>query len=152
LGVTAARLGRQHLLEDQHVKLTTHQAQAVVAAATAKAAEMNVSMNVAVLDAGGHLKAFLRMDGAVVGSIDVAMKKAKTAVLFEANSETVWDYCKPGAPAPGLELTNGVLATFAGGIPLRATDGEVLGAIGISGGAVTQDAQVAKAGATAFVD
>jgi uncharacterized protein GlcG (DUF336 family) len=134
------------------VKLTTQQAQSVLAAATAEATEMNVPMNIAVLDAGGYLKAFLRMDGAVLGSIDVAMKKAKTAILFEVNSEAVWDYCKPGAPAPGIELTNGVLITFAGGIPLRTTDGEVLGAIGISGGAVPQDARVAKAGATAFAD
>jgi uncharacterized protein GlcG (DUF336 family) len=139
-------------MEDQNVKLTIQQAQTVVAAATAEASEMKVPMNIAILDAGGHLKAFVRMDGAVLGSIDVAMKKAKTAILFETNSEAVWDYCKPGAPAPGLELTNGVLVTFAGGIPLRTTGGEVIGAIGISGGAISQDARVAQAGATAFVD
>jgi uncharacterized protein GlcG (DUF336 family) len=138
-------------MEDQNVKLTIQQAQTVVAAATAEANEVKVPMNIAILDAGGHLKAFVRMDGAVLGSIDVAMKKAKTAILFETNSEAVWDYCKPGAPAPGLELTNGVLVTFAGGIPLRTTGGEVIGAIGISGGAISQDARVAQAGATAFV-
>lgn len=131
------------------MKLTTQQAQAVIAAAAARAAEIKVPMNIAVLDSGAHLKAFLRMDGAVLGSIDIALKKAKTAVLFEANSEAIWEYCKPGAPAPGLELTNDVLATFAGGIPLRAGN-EVLGAIGVSGGAVPQDASVAEAGAAAF--
>jgi len=90
------------------------------------------------------------MDGALLGSIDIAQRKARTAVLFEANSEALWDYCKPGAQAPGLELTNGILATFAGGIPLKTADGETLGAIGISGGAVAQDAEVARAGANAF--
>jgi uncharacterized protein GlcG (DUF336 family) len=131
------------------MKLTTQDAEAVIAAAVARASDIKVAMNIAVLDAGAHLKAFLRMDGAVLGSIDIALKKAKTTVLFEANSEAIWDYCKPGAPAPGLELTNDVLAVFAGGIPLRAGD-EVIGAIGVSGGAVSQDAAVAAAGAAAF--
>jgi uncharacterized protein GlcG (DUF336 family) len=131
------------------MKLTIQEAQSVMAAAVAKALEIEVPMNIAVLDAGGHLQSFLRMDGALLGSIDIALNKAKTAVLFEANSETLWEYCKPGAPAPGLELTNHVLVTFAGGIPLRA-GAEVLGAIGVSGGAVSDDAAVATAGAAAF--
>jgi uncharacterized protein GlcG (DUF336 family) len=129
------------------MKLTTQMAQAAVAAAAAKAAEIGVPMNIALLDAGGHLKFFCRMDGAVLGSIDVALKKAKTAVLFETNSENVWEYCKPGAPAPGLELSNHLLAPFAGGIPIKASNGDMLGAIGVSGGAVPQDTQVATAGA-----
>jgi uncharacterized protein GlcG (DUF336 family) len=132
------------------VTLRTQQAQAVVAAAIAKAVEIHVPMNIALLDSGGHLKAFIRMDGAVLGSIDLAMKKAKTAVLFETNSESVWEYCKPGAPAPGLELSNGLLATFAGGIPIRSA-GEVIGALGVSGGTTSQDASVAIAGVAAFV-
>jgi len=131
------------------MKLTTQVAQIAIAAAAARSVEIKVPTNIAILDAGGHLKAFLRMDGAVLGSIDIAMKKARTAVLFETNSENVWEYCKPGAPAPGLELTNDVLVTFAGGIPIRTRDGELLGAIGVSGGAVTEDAQVAAAGAAA---
>jgi len=131
------------------MKLTARMAQSAIAAATAEAAAIEVPMNIAILDAGGHLKSFMRMDGAVLGSIDIAMKKARTAVLFQTNSETVWEYCKPGAPAHGLELTNDVLITFAGGIPIRAADGEILGAIGVSGGAVPQDARVAAAGAAA---
>jgi uncharacterized protein GlcG (DUF336 family) len=78
------------------------------------------------------------------------MRKAKTAVLFEANSEAVWDYCKPGAPAPGLELTNGGLAPFGGGIPLRTADGTVIGALGVSGGTVSQDVEIARAAFAAF--
>ena len=131
------------------MKLTVEQAQSVMTAAVAKAAGLSVAMNIVVLDAGGHLKAFLRMDGALLASIDIARKKAKTSVLFEANSESVWEYCKPGAPAHGLEHTNHVLVTFAGGVPLRVGD-ELLGAIGVSGGAVSEDAEVAAAGAAAF--
>jgi uncharacterized protein GlcG (DUF336 family) len=105
---------------------------------------------VAVVDAGTHLKAFSRMDGAVLGSIDIAMKKARTAALFQANSETVWEYCKPGAPAPALELSNDGLAPFGGGIPLRSAHGEWLGAVGVSGGAVAQDMEIAQAAAAAL--
>jgi uncharacterized protein GlcG (DUF336 family) len=111
---------------------------------------MGIPVNIAVLDAGAHLKAFSRMDGALLASIDIAMKKARTAVLFETNSENVWNYCKLGAPAEGMQLTNGGLVTFAGGIPLRAPDGELLGAIGVSGGTVSQDFEIVEAAFSAF--
>jgi uncharacterized protein GlcG (DUF336 family) len=130
--------------------ITSRQAHAVLQAAEAKAAALGVPVNIAVLDAGAHLKTFTRMDGAVLGSIDVATRKARTAVLFQARSEAVWEYCKPGAPAPGLELSNGGLAPFAGGIPLHDPSGELLGAVGVSGGAVIQDLQIAEAGAAAL--
>jgi uncharacterized protein GlcG (DUF336 family) len=102
-------------------------------------------VNIAVLDAGTNLKAFSRMDGAVLGSIDVALGKARTAALFQITSDAVWDYCKPGAPAPGLDRSNGGLMTFAGGIPIVAANGEMLGAVGVSGGAVPQDREIAEA-------
>jgi uncharacterized protein GlcG (DUF336 family) len=130
--------------------ITSRQANAVLQAAEAKAVAIGVPVNIAVLDAGAHLKTFTRMDGAVLGSIDVATRKARTAVLFQARSEAVWEYCKPGAPAPGLELSNGGLAPFAGGIPLRDSSGELLGSVGVSGGAVTQDLEIAEAGAAAL--
>lgn len=100
-----------------------------------------------MLDDGAHLKACARMDGAVLGAIDVAQGKARTSVLFGITSEAVWDYCKPSAPAPGLELSNGGLMTFPGGVPLAAADGALLGAIGVSGGTPAQDAEIAQAGA-----
>ena len=131
--------------------LTSQQAHAVIAAGEAKAVAMGVPVNIAVLDAAAHLKAFTRMDGAVLGSIDVAMKKASTAALFQTTSEAVWDYCKPGAPAHALEHTNGGLAPFAGGIPLRSADGAVIGAVGVSGGSVPQDLEIAEAGAAALL-
>ena len=130
--------------------LTSVQARAVIAAAESKAAAIGVSVIVAVVDAGVHLKAFSRMDGAVLGSIDIAQKKARTSALFQINSEGVWEYCKPGAPAHALELTNGGLAPFGGGVPLRSAAGELLGAVGVSGGAVAQDAEIAAAAATAL--
>ena len=132
------------------MQLSSHQAQKVIEGAEGKAREMGLPVVIAVLDAGAHLKAFRRMDGAVLASIDIALRKASTAVLFQANSEDIWQYCKPGAPAPGLELTNGGLAPFGGGIPLKCPDGQVIGALGVSGGSVAQDMDVAKAGFAAF--
>jgi uncharacterized protein GlcG (DUF336 family) len=130
--------------------LTLEQGQAVLQAATAKAKEIGIAASVVVLDAAGHLKAFSRMDGAWLGSIDVAMKKAKTSVLFEMKTQDIWEVCKPGAQAHGLELTNDGLVTFAGGIPLKTPGGELLGSIGVSGGQVSQDSEIATAGSTAF--
>ena len=126
--------------------ITLRQAYAALRAAEEKATAIGISVNIAVLDAGAHLKTFSRMDGAVLGSIDVATRKAMTAALFQARSEAVWEFCKPGAPAPALELSNGGLAPFAGGIPLRGPQGEILGAIGVSGGTVAQDLEIAEAG------
>lgn len=133
------------------MSLTTDRARAVLAAAEAKAWEIGVPVVVAIVDAGVHLKAFTRMDGAPLGSIDIAMKKARTAALFNTTSEAVWEYCKPGAPAHGLEHTNGGLAPFGGGVPIEA-DGELVGAVGVSGGAVSQDRDIAIAAAAAFSD
>jgi uncharacterized protein GlcG (DUF336 family) len=133
------------------MKLDSRQAQAIIDGAEHMAREIGVPVTIAVLDAGGHLKALKRMDGAVLASIDIAMKKAKTALLFEANSEAVWEYCKPGAPAQGLQLTNGGLATFPGGMPLKGSDGEMIGALGISGGQVSQDADIARAAHAALI-
>ena len=129
--------------------ISARQAQQMVAAGEERAARIGVPVNIAVLDAGAHLKAFLRMDGAVLGSIDIALRKARTAVLFAAPSEAVWEYCKPGAPAPGLELSNGGLAPFAGGIPIKGRDGELIGGVGVSGGAVPQDLEIAGAAVAA---
>ena len=130
--------------------ITTREAQHMLAAAAEHAATLGVPVNIAILDSGAHLKAFVRMDGAVLGSIDVALKKARTAVLFETTSEAVWDYCKPGGAAHALELSNGGLAPFAGGLPIKGPCGETLGAVGVSGGAVPQDLEIAQAAVAAF--
>lgn len=132
------------------MQITAAQAKNIIAAGEAKANAIGIQVNIAVLDAAAHLKAFSRMDGAVLGSIDLAMAKARTAVLFQIPSEAVWDYCKPGATAPGLERSNGGLATFPGGIPLFDPAAAMIGAVGVSGGAVAQDLEIAQAAVAAL--
>jgi len=132
------------------MQFTSDQADTLIAAARAKAKAIGIAVSVAVLDSAGHMKAFSRMDGAWLGSSDVAVRKARTAVLFEAKTQSIWDICKPDAQAHGLEHTNGGLVTFAGGIPLKAANGDLIGAIGVSGGQVEQDFAVASAGAASL--
>jgi uncharacterized protein GlcG (DUF336 family) len=132
------------------MQLTSEQAGGVIAAAKARATDIGITVSVAVLDSAGHLKAFARMDGAWLGSVDVALRKARTSVLFEAETQAIGEVCKAGAQAEGLQFTNEGLITFAGGIPLKAANGELLGAIGISGGQVAQDFAIASAGASAL--
>ena len=131
------------------MSMTQLQADAAIAAASKTAETIGVPMNIAILDGGAHLKAFARMDGALLGSIDIALGKAKTAVLFGMNSEVLGEFSKPGGGSPGLELTNDTLVVFAGGIPIKDQEGEVIGAVGVSGGAVAQDFQVAQAAVAA---
>jgi uncharacterized protein GlcG (DUF336 family) len=132
------------------MQVTSQQADILIGAAKSKAEAIGIATSIVVLDAGGHIKAFSRMDGAWLGSIDVAMKKAKTSVLFEMETQVVWNVCKPDAQAHGLDLTNGHLVTFAGGIPLKSADGRLIGAIGVSGGLVAQDYEIATAGVLAL--
>lgn len=131
------------------MSISETQAETAIAAARRAAAEIGVPMNVAVLDDGVNLKAFARMDGALLGSIDIAMGKARTAALFGLNTEVIGEFCKPGGTSPGLENTNGGLVVFAGGIPIHDADGRMIGAVGVSGGAVAQDYQVALAAVAA---
>lgn len=132
------------------MSVSTQAAELVLKRAVEQAARIGVPMNVAVVNGAGHLKVFTRMYGALLGSIDIALRKAKSAVLFGLNTEQLFDYCRPGGTSFGLENTNGGLIVFAGGIPLRNDAGEVMGAVGVSGGAVQQDYSVAEAGAAAF--
>jgi uncharacterized protein GlcG (DUF336 family) len=131
------------------MQMTTQQADRVLQASIKKARELGISVCIAILDSGGHLKSFHRMDGAWLGVIDVAIKKAKTAVLFEMETQVLDNYSKAGADAHGIEFTNDQLVTFAGGIPLR-DDGQIIGSIGVSGGQVTQDYAVAQSGESAW--
>ena len=130
--------------------ITSEQADRIITTGRAHAAQIRVAAIITVLDAGVHLKAFARMDGAVLGSIDLAIGKARTAALFATSSEAVWDYCKPGAAAHHLELSNGGLYPFAGGLPLIAADGTLFGSVGVSGGTVSQDLEIAQAAAAAL--
>lgn len=125
--------------------ISLQQAQYALQLAQMKAAEINVPVNIVVLDTAGYLKAFARMDQAVIGSIDIALQKAKTSMLFRMNSEAVGEFLKPAANAYGLENTNGGLLGFAGGRPILLNE-KIIGYIGVSGGAITQDAVIATAG------
>ena len=104
----------------------------------------------AIVDAGGNLKAFCRMDGAFLGSIDVSMGKAKTARLFNMSTADLGAASQPGQELYGIEVTNGGLVIFGGGELLKNKDGVIIGAIGVSGGSVAEDTNVAKAGVAAL--
>jgi uncharacterized protein GlcG (DUF336 family) len=131
--------------------VTLEEAQAIIQAAQETAEEMGQPMNIAILDNGRQLKAFARMEDAWLGSIDISIDKAFTAASFpDFETKDLADVTQPGQPLYGLETTNGGrIVNFAGGIPLMRGD-DVAGAIGVSGGTVDQDQQVAEAGAAAF--
>ena len=130
--------------------ITLEQAQAAVTAALEKSRELGVAMDVAVVDAGANLKAFARMDGAWLGSIDIAQRKARTARFFDMNTGEIGKLSQPGGPLYQIEASNGGLITFPGGVPLRNGAGEIIGAIGVSGSTVEHDHMVAEAGAAAI--
>ena len=129
--------------------ISTEQALAVVNAAIAKAKAINTKMDIAVVDAGCNLKAFTRMDGAWQGSIDIAIKKARTARFFDMATGDIGELSQPGGPLYGIEHSNGGLITFPGGVPIQTADGTIIGAIGVSGSTVENDHAVAEAGAKA---
>ena len=129
--------------------LSLDQAGAIIKAAVEKSKEINTKMDIAIVDAGGNLKAFARMDGAWLGSIDIAQKKARTARYFDMNTGDIGKLSQPGGPLYNIEHSNGGLITFPGGIPLKAADGTIIGAIGVSGDTVEKDHEVAAAGAAA---
>ena len=126
--------------------ITLTQAQQAVNAALNKATEMGVKMDIAVVDAGANLKAFARMDGAWLGSIDIAQKKARTARWFDMPTGAIGQLSQPGGPLYNIEHSNNGLITFPGGLPLKNSGGEVIGGIGVSGSTVEDDHAVASAG------
>jgi len=129
--------------------ITLAQAHAAVDAAVKQADQLQTKMDIAVVDAGGNLKAFVRMDGAWLGSIDIAQRKARTARWFDMNTGQIGQLSQPGGPLFGIEHSNGGLITFPGGVPIRNAEGTVIGAIGVSGSTVEDDHAVAEAGAAA---
>ena len=128
-------------------KLTLEAAEKIVVAAKKKAAELDTLMNIAVVDVGANLKAFVRMDGAWLGSIDISIRKARTARWFDMNTGEIGKLSQPGGPLFGIEHSNGGLISFPGGVPLKDGKGEVVGALGVSGSTVENDHAVAAAGA-----
>jgi uncharacterized protein GlcG (DUF336 family) len=131
--------------------ITEYQAQTVIEAAKAAAVDQGTAMNIAVVDAGGNLKAFLRMDDAWLGSIDISIKKARTARFFDMESGSIGELSQPGGSLYQIEVSNGGLISFPGGIPLKI-DETIVGAVGVSGSTVENDRAVALAGAAVLDD
>jgi uncharacterized protein GlcG (DUF336 family) len=130
--------------------VTTDLAHRIIAAAEVQAAELGVPMVIAVCDESGVLKAFSRMDGAALLSVQIAQDKAYTAVGFGMPTHGWHDFIKDDPPlaagaAPGIDR----LVIFGGGYPIKVND-RVVGAIGVSGGHYSQDMKVAEAGLTAI--
>ncbi|MDB5282976.1 MAG: hypothetical protein JWO06_2051 [Bacteroidota bacterium] len=125
-------------------------AEHTIRAAKKMAQEIGIPMNIAIVDNGANLLLFCRMDKAWLGSMDIAIKKAKTARFFNMETGEIGKLSQPGYPLFQVEVSNGGLISFPGGIPLKNKEGEVIAAIGVSGGSVGDDYKVAAAGADAF--
>ena len=130
------------------MNITLKQAEKMIAVAQQKSVELDTKMNIAIVDAGANLVAFARMDGAWLGSLDISIKKAKTARFFDMNTGIIGELSQPGGSLYNIEHSNGGLITFPGGVPVKNANGEVIGAIGVSGSTVENDHAVAEAGAS----
>lgn len=132
------------------MNISLEQAEKAIVAAKQKSIELGVKMNISIVDGGANLVAFARMDGAWLGSLDISMKKAKTARFFDMNTGIIGTLSQPGGPLYHIEHSNGGLITFPGGVPIKNEAGEIIGAIGVSGDSVENDHTVAEAGALAI--
>ncbi|MFC5949661.1 heme-binding protein [Pseudonocardia lutea] len=129
--------------------LTYAEAQKAIEAGLAKADEIGQPMNIAVVDAGGHLLAFARQDGAIRASIDISQRKARTSILMNLPTGDLLPLVQPGQELYGLEQLSGGMVAFGGGLPVHR-NGELVGAVGVSAGSVDQDTQVAQAAVDAL--
>ncbi|MDO6736904.1 heme-binding protein [Wenyingzhuangia sp. 2_MG-2023] len=148
---TAMLLATETSTAQNAYDITDNAALKAVLAAKKKAEADNVLVNIAVVDAGANLKAFIRMDNSFLGSIDVAIKKAKTARYFNIDTGKLGELTQPGGIIYNIELSNGGLITFPGGVPIKDKKGNIIGAIGVSGGTIEQDREIATAGAKSIV-
>ena len=136
------------MLQQQSISL--EDARRVITAAEKKAKDIGQPMNIAVVCGGGHLLAFARMEGAWLGSVDIAIKKAWTSRAFDIETKTLGKLSQPNEDFFGIHVSNdGKVMIFAGGVPLKVGQ-TVVGAIGVSGGTGKQDQSVAEAGAAAL--
>lgn len=133
------------------MNITLEQAQKAIKAAIEKSEELGVKMNIAIMDSGVNLVAFAKMDDAWLGSIDIAQKKAKTARYFNMNTGEIGKLSQPGQPLYNIEHSNNGLISFPGGVLIKDSAGNIIGAIGVSGSSVEDDHEVASAGAAALV-
>lgn len=130
------------------MNISLAQAEKIISVAKEKSVAIDTKMNIAIVDAGANLVAFARMDGAWLGSLDISIKKAKTARFFDMNTGIIGELSQPGGSLYNIEHSNNGLITFPGGIPIKNAAGEIIGAIGVSGSSVENDHAVAEAGAS----
>jgi uncharacterized protein GlcG (DUF336 family) len=129
--------------------LSLADAKYMLEAAERKASDFGIAYSVAVVDAGGHPLAFSRQDGALIGSIELAINKATTARIFDTATQALAALAQPSAPLYGIQHGNhGNVVVFGGGIPVVRND-TVIGAVGASAGTVEQDIAVAEAAVAA---
>ncbi|WP_321476356.1 heme-binding protein [uncultured Paludibaculum sp.] len=134
-----------------YTTVTLDDAKRMLSAAEAKATSLGIAYNIAVVDAGGHLVAFLRQDGALIGSIELAINKAVTARIFDKTTTVLAGLAQPGQPLYGIQESNaGKVVIFGGGVPILS-DGAIIGAVGASAGTVEQDIAVAEAAVAALL-
>ena len=133
----------------QKSSISLEAAQRLVAGAEAKAREMNIPMSIAVVDSDGTLKAFSRMDGAALLSVQIAQDKAYTAISFGMSTDEWYDFVKDDPPLLHGIIKTDRLIVFGGGYPIK-TDAGIIGGIGVSGGHYTHDMEVAQAGLAAL--
>jgi uncharacterized protein GlcG (DUF336 family) len=135
----------------QHETVTLAEAKRMLSAAEATAASLGIAYNIAIVDAGGHLVAFVRQDGALIGSIDLAIDKAMTARFFDKTTSELATLAQSGRPLFGIQESNaGKVVIFGGGVPI-VSGGNIVGAVGTSAGTVEQDIAVAEAAIAALV-
>ncbi|APU09470.1 PduO protein [Cellulophaga lytica] len=139
------------LVAQNTTDVTDKDALSAVLAAKEKAETMGVLVNIAVVDAGANLKAFIRMDDSFLGSIDVAIKKAKTSRYFNIATEDLGKLTQPGGIIYNIELSNNGLVSFPGGVPIENNKGKIIGAIGVSGGTIEEDHKIATYGAKSIL-
>lgn len=132
------------------MNITLEQAENIIQIAKEKSIELNTKMNIAIVDAGANLVALARMDGAWLGSLDIAIKKAKTAKYFDMETGLIGELSQPNAPLYNIEHSNNGLITFPGGVPIKDAKNNIIGAIGVSGSSVENDHIVASTAATSL--
>jgi glc operon protein GlcG len=153
--VTSTYAQTSELVVRDRIKLTLAGAQQVLSAARKQAEALSITENIAVVDDGGHLMAFARMDGARPASVATAITKAVTAATMQRESgpifkrESLEDATLNLAIEHAAAANGGTLTILYGGIPI-IVDGQVVGAIGVGGGTEEQDVRVGKAGASAL--
>ena len=130
--------------------MTMEKAQKIIEAGIVKAKQIGHPMNIAVVDAGANLTAFARMDGAWLGSIDIAINKAFTAKAFDISTQELGRNSQPEDQFFGIHVSNhGRVMIFAGGVPIKMNV-QIVGAVGVSGGSGVQDQAVAEAAVAAW--